>query len=232
MSIMRSIGNNFVPIHKEGYPFIAVFFVVSLLLGWAWAPLFWVGLVLTIWCIYFFRDPERFTPVAEGLVVSPADGKISFVGEMIAPKELNLGDEPVIRISVFMNVFSCHVNRIPIDGKIKSMVYRPGKFANAELDKASETNERNCVVLETKHGDIGVVQVAGLVARRIVWWVHDGAELEAGKRFGLIRFGSRLDVYLPKNANIRVGVGQTAVAGETVLAMFDNGESLTDFRMD
>lgn len=232
MSIMRSIGNNFVPIHKEGYLFIAIFFVVSIALGCLWYPLFWVGMVLTVWCIYFFRDPERFTPVNDALVLSPADGKISFVGEMMPPKELNLGDEPVIRISVFMNVFSCHVNRIPMDGKIKSIVYRPGKFANAELDKASETNERNCVVLETKHGDIGVVQVAGLVARRIVWWVHDGAELEAGKRFGLIRFGSRLDVYLPKNANIRVGVGQTAVAGETILAQFDDGQSLTDFRMD
>lgn len=232
MSIMRSIGNNFTPIHKEGYPFIAIFFVVSLLLGWLWAPLFWVGMIFTLWCIYFFRDPERFIPIADKLVLSPADGKISFVGEMIAPKELDLGDEAVIRISVFMNVFSCHVNRIPINGTVKSIVYRPGQFANAEMDKASETNERNCLVLETKHGDIGVVQVAGLIARRIVCWVDDGAELVAGKRFGLIRFGSRLDIYLPKNANIRVGVGQTAVAGETVLAEFNNQDSVTDFRMD
>lgn len=232
MSIVRSVRNSFAPIHPEGYPFIAGFFIVSLVLGWMWTPLFWMGLVLTIWCIYFYRDPERVTPIDPDLVISPADGKISFVGEAVAPKELELGSEMMIRISVFMNVFSCHINRIPIDGHIMALAYRPGKFANAELDKASDHNERNGLVIKTVHGNIGVVQVAGLVARRIVCWSKIGDDVVAGKRFGLIRFGSRLDVYLPKEAKLRVSVGQNAIAGETVLAAFDASEAIVDFRLD
>ncbi|WP_420959985.1 phosphatidylserine decarboxylase [Brucella sp. IR073] len=220
MSLFDTIRNTFVPIHREGYPFIAAFFLASLVLGWFWDPLFWVGLVLTIWCIYFYRDPERVTPQDDRLVISPADGKVSSVGPAIPPRELDLGSEPMLRISVFMNVFSCHVNRAPVTGRIERITYRPGKFLNAELDKASAENERNGVVIDSVHGKVGAVQIAGLVARRIVCWVKEDEPLATGERFGLIRFGSRVDVYLPEGASPRVAVGQTAVAGETVLAEF------------
>lgn len=231
MSIVNSIRNNFVPIHKAGYPFIAIFFGVSLLLGWLSIYLFWIGMVLTLWCVYFFRDPERVTPIGDELVISPADGKISFVDDCIPPVELELGDEEMVRISVFMNVFNCHVNRVPMDGKIENIQYRPGKFVNAELDKASEQNERNGLVIETAHGKIGVVQVAGLIARRIICWRNIKEDVLAGERFGLIRFGSRLDVYLPKGAKPQVGIGQSAIAGETVLARFEKKSAIADFRL-
>ncbi|MCL7997888.1 phosphatidylserine decarboxylase [Brucella sp. 21LCYQ03] len=220
MSLSDTIRNTFVPIHREGYPFIAAFFVVSLILGWLWEPLFWVGLVLTIWCIYFYRDPERVTPIADDLVISPADGKVSFVGPAVPPAELDLGAEPLMRVSVFMNVFSVHINRAPVRGKIEKIFHRPGKFLNAELDKASTDNERNSVLIDSANGKVGVVQIAGLVARRIVCWSRESDNLSVGERFGLIRFGSRVDVYLPAGASVRVAIGQTAVAGETVLAEF------------
>lgn len=232
MSIVRSVRNSFVPINREGYPFIIIFFVVSLILGWFWMPLFWLGLILTIWCTYFFRDPARVTPIDPHLVISPADGKVSFVGDFVPPAELQLGDEEMTRISVFMDIYNCHVNRIPMDGKVSAVHYRPGKFFNAELDKASDHNERNSLVLQTVHGKIGVVQVAGLVARRIVCWVKEEENVVAGKRFGLIRFGSRLDVYLPKGVKLRAAVGQKTLAGETVLASFDESVSIEDFRLD
>ncbi len=221
MSLMNTIRDTIVPVHKEGYPFIAAFFVGSLVLGWIWDPLFWVGIVLTLWCAYFFRDPERVTPQDEDLVISPADGRISAITHIAPPEELGLGSEPMLRISVFMNVFNCHVNRAPMRGRIREVVYREGSFLNAELDKASTDNERNGLVIETSKGDIGVVQIAGLVARRIVCWSRADENLEAGERFGLIRFGSRLDVFLPEGAETRVSVGQTAIAGETVLAEFN-----------
>jgi len=231
MSILTSINNNFCPIHRAGYPFIGIFFIVSVALGFLWLPLFWSGLVLTLWCVYFFRDPKRMVPLKNDLVVSPADGIISFAGPCIPPAELALGEAPMQRISVFMSVFSCHVNRLPMTGDIRSITYRRGKFVNAELDKASEHNERNGLVVATKYGDIGVVQVAGLIARRIICWVKSGEKGMMGERFGLIRFGSRVDVYLPDCARLRVGVGQTAIAGETVLALFDEHETITDFQM-
>lgn len=220
MNLFDTIRNTIVPVHKEGYPFVIAFFVVSLILGWIWEPLFWVGLVLTLWCAYFFRDPERVTPQDEDLVISPADGRVSSIGMYAPPAELGLGSEPLLRITVFMNVFNCHVNRAPMRGRLREVVYREGAFLNAELDKASEENERNGLIIETKHGDIGVVQIAGLVARRILCWSKPGESLEAGERFGLIRFGSRLDVFLPEGAIARVSLGQTAIAGETVLAEF------------
>lgn len=231
MSLTDTIRNTFVPIHREGYPFIAGFFGVSLLLGWMWTPLFWIGLVLTIWCIYFYRDPERITPVDDNLVISSADGKVSSVGPCVPPAELDLGFEPMLRISVFMNVFSCHVNRAPMRGNIRSIMHRPGKFLNAELDKASSENERNSLLIDGPKGQIAVVQIAGLVARRIVCWSKPGNELSAGERFGLIRFGSRVDIYLPEGAVSRVAVGQTAVAGETVLAEFDNVRTTPNVRI-
>jgi len=229
LSLVKSIANNFCPIHRAGFPFIAIFAALTLLFIWLWWPLGFIGLVLTCWCACFFRDPVRFTPLDDDLVISPADGRISFVGEVVPPPELGLGAEKRLRISVFMNVFNCHVNRFPMSGKVKSVIYRPGKFINAELDKASEHNERNGVVLATAKGDIGVVQIAGLVARRIVCWVKAGDEAQAGKRFGLIRFGSRLDVYLPVSVKVQVGVGQKAIAGESVLASFDSRPALDHF---
>lgn len=220
MSLSKTIQNAIPPVHPEGYKFIAVFAVLTLVLGWLWSPLFYIGAALTVWCALFFRDPKRVTPVSDDLVISPADGAISYVGKMVPPEELGLGKDPMIRVSVFMNVFNCHINRSPMRGKISRIVYSKGSFLNAELDKASDENERNSIVLETEKGEIAVVQIAGLVARRIVCWAHKGDELIVGERFGLIRFGSRLDVYLPEKATVLVAVGQTAVAGETVLASF------------
>lgn len=222
MTLADTIRNTLTPIHKEGYPFIAGFAVVTVIIGLIWEPLFFVGLVLTAWCTYFFRDPQRVTPVDDALVVSPADGRISAVGPAVPPRELGLGQAEMTRISVFMDVFSCHVNRAPVRGRVSKIEYRPGKFLNADLDKASAENERNGLLIESPHGTIACVQVAGLVARRILCWVDEGNQVSTGERFGLIRFGSRLDVYLPGNATPRVAVGQTAVAGETVLADFGN----------
>jgi phosphatidylserine decarboxylase len=218
MSIANSIRAQIPPIHPEGYPFIGGFALASLFLFWLWTPLGWIGCLLTVWCALFFRDPVRVTPVREGVVVSPADGRVSLISMVLPPAELGLGDKPLLRISVFMSVFNCHVNRSPVTGRIDRIAYRPGAFINAELDKASEDNERNSLVISTPDGRIGVVQIAGLVARRIVSFVREGQSLGVGERFGLIRFGSRLDVFLPEGSKALVSVGQTAVAGETVLA--------------
>lgn len=208
-----------VPMHPEGRKFVAIFAAVSVGLGFLWTPLFWVGAGLTVWCYYFFRDPERLVPQQEGLIISPADGVVSLIQDVVPPAELGLGEAPLTRVSVFMNVFNCHVNRAPVAGKVTAIAYHHGKYLNASLDKASEHNERNGLTIETPDGDkVGVVQIAGLVARRIVCFVEEGAALEIGHRFGLIRFGSRLDVYLPTGVSPLVVVGQTAVAGETVLA--------------
>jgi phosphatidylserine decarboxylase len=223
MSIVESIRNALVPVNREGWPFIAAFAGVTVLMGVFSTSLFWIGLILTGWCAFFFRDPERVTPVDDRLVVSPADGFVSAVGPAVPPKELGLGSAEMLRISVFMNVFSCHVNRSPVRGRILRIEHRPGRFVNAELDKASVENERNGLVIESPVGQVGVVQVAGLVARRIVCWVENGGDIAIGERFGIIRFGSRLDVYLPQGVTPRVALGQTAVAGETVIA--DHGMS-------
>ncbi|OJF94494.1 phosphatidylserine decarboxylase [Pararhizobium antarcticum] len=224
MSLITTIRNTLVPVHKEGYPFIAGFFVVSLVLGFLWEPLMWIGFILTVWCAYFFRDPVRLTPLDDDLVISPADGRVSSIALVSPPDELGLGSEPMLRITVFMNVFNCHVNRAPMRGTIRRIAYRAGKFVNAELDKASHENERNGLVIETERGAIGAVQIAGLVARRIVCWSAESDTLQAGERFGLIRFGSRLDVFLPEGAQPRVSLGQTAIAGETVLAEFGSSK--------
>jgi phosphatidylserine decarboxylase len=232
MSITDSIRGQIPPIHPEGYPFIGAFALASLILFWVWSPLGWIGMVLTAWCALFFRDPKRVTPQGEGIVVAPADGRVSLIAQATPPSELGLGDRPLPRISIFMSVFNCHVNRSPVAGRIERIVYRPGKFINAELDKASEDNERNSLVIATPGGRIGVVQIAGLVARRIVSFVREGQSLAAGERFGLIRFGSRLDVYLPDGAKPLVSEGQTAVAGETVLADFRLGDGGRSYRSD
>jgi phosphatidylserine decarboxylase len=226
MSLVDSARRLIVPIHKEGYVFIAIGVVATLVLGQLWAPFGWVGTLITLWICYFFRDPVRIVPQREGLVISPADGRISQVATAVPPPELNLPAEPMTRISVFMNVFDCHVNRAPVAGKVIRMAYTPGLFLNAELDKASEDNERNALAIETPAGIVGVVQIAGLVARRIVPFIKEGDQLATGERFGLIRFGSRVDVFLPRGAAARVAVGQTAVGGETVLASF-GGDAAT-----
>jgi len=219
-SVIASIRKMLVPIRREGYPFIAILAFISLFFGWFWQPIFWIGLILAVWCTYFFRDPQRFTPIDKDLVISPADGRVATVSLGVAPKELGLGEQTRRRVSIFMSVFDCHVNRSPVAGRITRIVYTPGKFLNADLDKASEGNERNGFVIETENGPVGVVQIAGLVARRIVCFGHEGDQLAPGERIGLIRFGSRLDVYLPVAATVVVAEGQTAIAGETVIARF------------
>jgi phosphatidylserine decarboxylase len=230
MSIANSMRAQIPPIHPEGYPFIGGFALASLILFWLWSPLGWIGFVLTVWCALFFRDPVRVTPVREGLVVAPADGRISLITPALPPAELGLGDKPLLRVSIFMSVFNCHVNRAPVTGRIDRIAYRPGAFINAELDKASEDNERNSLVISTTQGRIGVVQIAGLVARRIVSFVKEGQSIGAGERFGLIRFGSRLDVYLPEGTPALVAEGQTAIAGETILADMYAHEAGPTFR--
>lgn len=207
------------PMHPEGRRFVAVFAAITAGLFFLSEYLGWVGVGLTVWCYYFFRDPERVTPARPGLVISPADGIVSLIEPAVPPAELGMADTPLTRVSVFMSVFNCHVNRAPVPGAVTAVAYRPGKFLNASLDKASADNERNSLCIRMADGrDLAVVQIAGLVARRIVCFVKPGAALDAGERFGLIRFGSRLDVYLPEGVEPLVRIGQTMVAGETVLA--------------
>ncbi len=228
--ILASARRLLVPIHKEGYPFIVIAAIAAVIVGQLWEPLGWLLVIVTLWMCYFFRDPERVTPIRDGLVVSPADGRVSMITTLVPPPELELPAEPMQRVSVFMNVFDCHVNRSPVAGRITQILYTPGLFLNAELDKASEDNERNALVIETAAAKIGVVQIAGLVARRIVSFVKQGDELGAGERFGLFRFGSRVDVYMPPTAQLLVGVGQVAIAGETVLADLRAQEAPRQFR--
>lgn len=213
-------------IHPEGYRFIGIFAIIALLLFFfTWQPLGWLGVVLTLWCAYFFRDPDRVVPQAQGLVVAPADGMVCSVEQVTPPEKLGLGADQRWRICIFMNVFNVHVNRVPVAGKITRLHYVPGKFLNASLDKASEDNERQLISMETEDGkQLGFVQIAGLVARRIVCMVEMDQRLEAGERFGLIRFGSRVDVYLDPEMEPLAIVGQKTIAGETVIADARFGE--------
>ncbi len=231
MSVLSSIRRQMVPIHPEGYVFIIAFAVGAFVLHWLWSPLGWPGAITTLWCILFFRDPPRVTPLREGLVISPADGVVSSIGFFTPPPELGLGTRPMQRISVFMSVFDCHVNRSPVTGRITRIAYKEGLFVNADLDKASEDNERNNFVIDTPAGQFGVVQIAGLIARRIVCFVHENETIGAGDRIGLIRFGSRVDVYLPDGVRPLVGLGTKAVAGETVFADIHSDETPRNFRI-
>jgi phosphatidylserine decarboxylase len=231
MSLAASIRQQLTPIHPEGYPFIGGFALATLVLFWLWPPLGWIGLIATLWCIYFFRDPPRVTPVREGIVVAPADGRVCQVVSVVPPRELELGEGPLPRISIFMSVFDCHINRSPVAGRIERIVYRAGKFISADLDKASEDNERNAFVIVTETGQhLAVVQIAGLIARRIVCFARESELLEAGQRIGMIRFGSRVDVYLPVGTRVLAGEGQIAIAGETVLADLTARDTETAFR--
>ncbi|MBI2254179.1 MAG: phosphatidylserine decarboxylase [Proteobacteria bacterium] len=216
----------FNPIHRAGWPFLAIFAIATVVLWWLWYPLGFVGLLLTLWCAYFFRNPDRVTPTRAGLVISPADGIVQMIQPAVPPAELGLDQRPRTRISIFMDVLSVHINRSPVDAEVVATAYRPGKFFNAALDKASDENERSSMHLRTADGhDICVVQIAGLVARRILSWTRSGQKLRAGERYGMIRFGSRVDVYLPDGLQPLVAVGQLAVAGETVLADFRSEEA-------
>ncbi len=218
-NFMKLIQEAVPPIHKEGHSFIFIFAMASVLLWALYEPFGFLGLVATIWCVYFFRDPERVVPTGKGLIISPADGFIQKIEKVSPPEELGLGDEEVTRISVFLNIFNVHVQRIPVEGEVVGLNYRPGKFLSANLDKASSENERQSVVIETKDGQkVVVVQIAGLIARRIVCYLEDKQQIKTGERYGLIRFGSRVDVYLPKGVNPLVLAGQTAIAGETIFA--------------
>jgi phosphatidylserine decarboxylase len=231
--ILESMRRIFVPIHRAGYPFIAIGAVLALVLGlWVWKPLGWLFVIVTLWIGYFFRDPVRVTPLRDGLVVSPADGRVSMIVTAVPPPETGLPPDPMTRLSVFMNVFDCHVNRAPVSGRVVAQIYTPGLFINAELDKASEDNERNALVIEAMDLRIAVVQIAGLIARRIVSFVQEGDDLAAGQRLGLIRFGSRVDVYLPLSTQILVGLDQMVIAGETVIADLKGEEPPRQFKAE
>lgn len=224
---MDAFDSVITPIHRAGWPFIAAFAVVTVLLGFLVAPaLGWVGLIATAWCVYFFRDPDRVTPARAGLIVSPADGRVVLIGPAVPPPELGMGETARTRVSVFLNVFNVHVNRVPADGDIVRAEYHPGKFLNASFDKASEENERMAVRHRLPDGrEIAYVQIAGLVARRILCDLRGGEAVRAGARFGIIRFGSRTDLYLPEGVEPLVAVGQTVLGGETVIADLASDEA-------
>jgi phosphatidylserine decarboxylase len=220
-----SITDTIPPVHREGHLFIAIGVGLALLFFLLWPPLGWLIALATMWVAYFFRDPDRVTPLREGLVIAPADGRINQIANVRPPQELGLGETERTRISIFLSVFDVHVNRAPVAGRIQRSIYVPGAFLNATLDKASEENERRALVIATPSGiELAVVQIAGFIARRIVTFVSEGDSVSAGQRFGLIRFGSRVDVYLPPGHHALVAVGQRAVAGETVLADLNSVE--------
>jgi phosphatidylserine decarboxylase len=220
MNIYKSVTEEvLVPIHPAGWPFIFLFVLISLLISYYWQPFVLPGTLLSLWCVYFFRNPVRTTPITENLVISPADGRVLSTGIVDVPSDLDLPAGEWRRISIFMNVFDVHVNRAPVSGKVVAASYHKGKFLNASLDKASEQNERQNMVLETAAGQsVGVVQIAGLVARRILLETAVGDHLSVGQQFGIIRFGSRVDVWLPASTPVLVLEGQTTIAGETIIA--------------
>jgi phosphatidylserine decarboxylase len=221
------------PVHPDGHKFIAIGAAATLLFFMLWPPIGWLLALVTAWIVYFFRDPARVTPLRDGLVISGADGRISGIEAVKPPAELGFGPEERVRISTFLSVFDVHINRAPIAGKIIRSVYVPGAFFNAALDKASEENERRALVIQTANGaEIGVVQIAGLVARRIVTFSNEGDNVGAGQRFGLIRFGSRVDIYLPPGRHALVSVGQRTIGGETVLADLKSDEAEREARRD
>ncbi|MCP3800056.1 phosphatidylserine decarboxylase [Allokutzneria sp. A3M-2-11 16] len=213
------------PMHPAGRPFVLGAAVATFLIRRFSRRAGVLGMVVTAWCAWFFREPKRVTPTRPGLVVSAADGTVSTVGPAVPPAELGLGEEPVPRVSVFLSIFDVHVQRMPATGEVSRISYRPGKFLSADLDKASEDNERNSLLLRTAEGhDIAVVQIAGLIARRIVCFVDEGQRVDAGHTYGLIRFGSRVDVYLPKGSRVLVEPGQKTIGGETVLGLLPGAE--------
>ena len=224
MTIIKSIKQTlFIPIHPAGYPFIGICLTVTAILYYFFGPYpMFIGILLSLWCTYFFRNPVRYTPQHQSLIISPADGRIISVTKAVPPKKLELDGNDFTKISIFMNIFDVHVNRSPMEGSIIKKSHFPGSFIDASLDKASEKNEQLCITMNTTYGkNIAFVQIAGLVARRILCSVYEGCELKCGQQFGIIRFGSRVDVWLPNPIFIKVLVGQRTYAGETILADFE-----------
>jgi len=231
-SLIDTIGDAFVPIHGDGIKFVAIGAGISLLLFLLWPPLAWLAVLATAWIAYFFRDPARVTPLREGLIIAPADGRICAIERVRPPVELGLGDAVRVRISIFLSIFDVHINRAPVAGHIVRSIYVPGSFLNAATDKASEENERRGLVIDTgADSEVAIVQIAGLIARRIVTFVKEGDRIGVGERLGLIRFGSRVDLYLPPNRGALVAVGQRAVGGETVLADLKSSEPEREARL-
>jgi phosphatidylserine decarboxylase len=231
-NLLDTISDMVVPVHSDGYKFLAIGVGVSLVLFLLWPPLAWLAVLATAWVAYFFRDPPRVTPLREGLVVAPADGRVAAIERVRPPPELGLGMDERLRVSIFLSVFDVHINRAPVAGRIARSIYVPGSFLNAALDKASEENERRALVIATTgEREVAVVQIAGLIARRIVTFLSEGDSVGVGERFGLIRFGSRVDLYLPPGQGALVAVGQRAVAGETVMADLRSNEPEREARL-
>lgn len=230
--LFETITSGLAPVHRDGHKFLAIGLGLTLLFFLLWPPLGWLLALATAYTAYFFRDPDRVTPLREGLVIAPADGKIQLIERVRPPAELGLGEAERVRISIFLSVFDVHINRSPVAGRIARAIYIPGLFLNAALDKASEDNERRALVIAMPGGDeIAVVQIAGLIARRIVSFQGEGANVGVGERIGLIRFGSRVDLYLPPGRGTLVAVGQRAVGGETVLADLRSQEAEREARI-
>ena len=230
-SLIDTITDTIVPVHPDGYKFLAIGAGVCLLFFFLYPPLAWIAVLITAWIAYFFRDPPRVSPLRDGLVLAPGDGRVSAIEKVKPPAELGLGDAERLRVSIFLSVFDVHIQRAPVAGRIVKAIYTPGAFVNAALDKASEDNERRSLVIQTTAGtEIAVVQIAGLVARRIVSFVAEGETLGVGQRFGLIRFGSRVDVFLPTSVKPLACLGQRAIAGETVLADLTSTEAQREGR--
>jgi phosphatidylserine decarboxylase len=239
MNIIDSIKTSILtPIHPAGIPFIALFFILTIIMGWFWNPLNFIGIILTFWCIYFFRNPPRVTPILSGsnannLIISPADGRVIEISEITPSEEIGLPEGKWKRVCIFMNVFDVHVNRSPMLGQITYKKYVPGSFFNASLDKASEENERLILNMDTENGKkIAFVQIAGLVARRIICDVEIGNSLKAGEIFGLIRFGSRVDIYFPSDVSIMILKGQKTIAGETIIGDFSKNTKSVKEQID
>lgn len=223
--IIDTIIDSLAPVNRDGHKFIAIAAGLALIFFLVWPPLAWVCVVAALYIAYFFRDPDRVTPQREGLIIAPADGRIAAIETVQPPTEMGLGSEQRVRISTFLSVLDVHITRAPVSGRIVRSIYIPGSFLNAADDKASDENERRVMIIQKTDGtEIGVVQIAGLVARRIVPFLHEGDSVGVGERLGLIRFGSRVDVYLPVGKHALVSVGQTATAGETVLADLQSPE--------
>jgi phosphatidylserine decarboxylase len=232
-ALIETIRGALVPVHWDGHKFVGAAIIVTILLFLIWSPLGWLGLMATAYIAYFFRDPARVTPVREGLVVAPADGLVTSVHLDTPRAELGLPNEPHSCVSIFLSVFDVHINRAPVDGQIVRRIYVPGLYLNAAMDKASEDNEREIMVFRTVPGaEIGVVRIAGLIARRIVTFVREGQTVEAGSRTGLIRFGSRVDIYIPSAKGILVAEGQRVIGGETVLADLRSEENGREVRLN
>ena len=239
MNIIDSIKSSILtPIHPAGIPFIALFLILTIIMGWFWSPLNFIGIILTLWCVYFFRNPPRVTPILSGsnannLIISPADGKVIEISEITPGEEIGLPAGKWKRVCIFMNVFDVHVNRSPMLGQITYKKYVPGSFFNASLDKASDENERLILNMDAENGKkIAFVQIAGLVARRIICDVEIGNSLKAGEIFGLIRFGSRVDIYFPSDVSIMILKGQKTIAGETIIGDFSKNTKSVKEQID